>query len=133
MAISDPIADMLTKIRNGSNVQHESVDVKPSKIGQAMLNVLKDQGYIREFKPINEDSPANKRIRVYLKYVGKKPAIAHISRVSRPGVRAYAKKDTMPRVRSGAGIAIVTTSQGVMSDKQAYRQKIGGEILCYVW
>ncbi len=133
MAISDPVADMLTKIRNGSSVQHEAVDVKPSKIGERILNVMQESGYIRTYKVIDEDVPAQKRIRVYLKYVGRRAAINQIKRVSSPGVRNYATKDTLPRVRNGAGIAIVTTSRGVMTDKQAYQQRIGGEVLCYVW
>lgn len=132
MAI-DPIADMLTKIRNASKARLESVDISPvSKLKLEILRILKEEGYILDYKEIEtEKFPF---IRVYLKYVDNKtPAIAGIRRVSRPGLRIYAKRNDLPRVLGGLGIAIVSTSSGIMTDRKARREGLGGEVLCFVW
>ncbi len=133
MSVTDPVADALTKIRNASRAHHPTVEVRPSKFTQQVLDVLQQQGFIRTYRVVGEDV-AQRTCRVYLKYAGKKtPAIAQVVRVSKPGVRVYASRATLPRVRRGMGVAIVTTSRGVMTERDAYRQGIGGEVVCYVW
>ncbi len=132
MAITDPTADALTKIRNASRAHHPTVDVRPSKFTEHVLKVLQQEGFIRTYRNVGE-AVQSRTCRVYLKYLGKIPAIAQLVRVSKPGVRAYAGRNELPRVRRGLGVAIVTTSQGVMTERQAYRQGIGGEVVCFVW
>ena len=132
MAISDPIANGLTKIRNASRSKHPTVDVRPSRLLAQMLDVLKREGFIRAYKAVGE-TPAQRMLRVYLKYLNKTPAIMELVRVSKPGVRMYRKAKELPRVLGGLGTAIVSTSQGMMSEREAYRQGIGGEVICYVW
>lgn len=132
MVLTDPIADMLTRIRNASSVKHESVDIPGSKFKAEVARVLKEEGYIREFKFIEDDKQGT--IRVYLKYgPHKERVISGIKRISKPGLRVYAQKDEIPRVLGGLGIAIVSTSQGVMTDKSARKNSLGGEVVCYVW
>ena len=130
--MTDPIADMLTKIRNATRAEHRVVDVRPSIMAQRILEVLKQEGYISSFKVVG-DTPAEKICRVYLKYKNKVSAIKGLRRVSKPGVRMYSRAARLPRVLGGMGVALITTSQGVMTDKEAFSKKIGGEILCYVW
>ena len=132
MSGSDPIADGLTKIRNASNAKHPSVDVKPSRQMERVLQVLKDEGFIRTYRGAG-DTPATRMFRVYLKYVKKTPAINEVIRMSKPGVRMYRKTAELPRVLGGLGIAVVSTSKGVMTERDAYRQRLGGELMCYVW
>ena len=132
MAVSDPIADGLTKIHNASRAKHPTVEVRPSRLFEQMLEVLKQEGFIRSYKRVG-DTPSRRMLRVYIKYAKKTPAINELIRVSRPGVRMYRKANELPRVLGGLGVAIVTTSQGVMTERDAYRQRIGGEVLCYVW
>ena len=132
MAITDPIADGLTKIRNASRAHHPTVDVRPTRLLVQMLEVLKQEGFIRSYKTVGE-SPAQRVLRVYLKYAKNTPAIREVIRVSKPGVRMYRKAVELPRVLGGLGAAIVTTSKGVMTERDAYRARIGGEVLCYVW
>ncbi len=132
MAISDPIADGLTKIRNASRAKHPTVDVRPSRLFQQLLEVLKREGFIRAYKPVGE-TPAQRSMRVYLKYAKRTPAINELIRVSKPGARTYRKTSELPRVLGGLGVAVVTTSKGVMTEREAYQQRIGGEVLCYVW
>ena len=132
MGVTDPLADSLTKIRNGSRARFEAVDVKPSRATERVLDVLKQEGFIRGFKPIGETA-VQRRIRVYLKYTKKTPAISHLVRVSKPGRRTYRKATHLPRVLRGMGVAVVSTSRGVMSEREAYRQRIGGEVVCYIW
>ena len=132
MSVSDTIADGLTKIRNASRAGHPAVDVRRSRFLVQILDVLKREGFIRAYKPIGE-TPAQQQVRVYLKYVKKTPAITQLIRVSRPGVRAYKKASELPRVLGGLGVAVVSTSKGLMAERQAYQQKIGGEVICYVW
>jgi small subunit ribosomal protein S8 len=130
--MTDPIADMLTRIRNANIALHPTVDVPASKIKIALAQTLKEEGYIEDFEVI----PGNKQgiIRIKLRYEeGKRRVITGIKRISKPGLRVYAKKDEIPRVLGGLGIAIISTSQGVMVDRKARAAGLGGEVLCYVW
>ena len=137
----DTIGNALTKIRNASRAHHPTVDVRFSKLFARILDVLKQEGFIRTYKAIGED-PASKMLRVYLKY-GKgpasgapskqTPAIAQLIRVSKPGVRTYRKSSELPRVLGGLGVAVVSTSRGLLTERDAYKQRIGGEVICYVW
>lgn len=132
MVMTDPIADMLTRIRNASSARHDTVDVPTSKLKMEVARILKEEGYIRDYKLV--DDGKHGFIRIYLKYGPDKTAvISGIKRISKPGLRVYAKKDEIPRVLGGLGIAILSTSQGVMTDKAARAKQIGGEVLCYVW
>lgn len=131
MYLTDPIADMLTRIRNANAVMHEKVDIPHSKMKERIAEILKEQGYISNFKIVTEGN--NKNIRVYLKYAGKERVIKGIKRISKPGRRVYSSVEDMPRVLSGLGIAIVSTSKGIITDKVARAEKVGGEILAFVW
>ena len=128
---TDPIADLLTSIRNACRVKKDKVDVLASVINREILNVLKREGYIADFKPL--DTSKVNLIRVYLKYIGNRSAITNLKRVSKPGLRVYRSNDKIPNVLRGLGIAIISTSKGIMTDKEARQLKVGGEILCYVW
>lgn len=132
MPVTDPISDMLTVIRNGSRAGKDKVDVKKSKLGEAMLKIFKREGYISNYKAIEDKKQGI--IRVYLRYSeGKSPVITNISRVSKPSLRIYVTNDNIPKVLNGFGIAILSTSRGIMTDKEARREKVGGEVLCYAW
>jgi small subunit ribosomal protein S8 len=129
---TDPIADMLTRIRNGMAARHPKVDVPASRLKTEIARILKDEGYIANFK-LTEDG-AKQSIRVYLKYTtGNVPVISEIQRVSRPGCRVYVNSKDVPRVLGGLGINIITTPQGVMTGKDARKNGVGGEVLCQVW
>jgi len=132
MPVTDPVADMLTRIRNAIQVRHESVLVPNSRLKLAIAKILKEEGYIRDY-----DLPrghAHPTIRLHLVYrEGRDPAITGLKRVSKPGLRTYVGKGEIPRVFGGLGVAILSTSQGVMGGRQAWRLGIGGELLCYVW
>ncbi len=130
MSMTDPIADMLTRIRNGQTARKESVSIPASKLKLAIVKVLEQEGYINGFST-SGDGP-KKSISVNLKYFRDEPVIERIQRVSRPGLRVYSSVDDLPKVRAGLGIAIISTSSGVMSDRQARAQKMGGEVLCFV-
>lgn len=131
MTISDPIADMLTRIRNAVMVRHESVNVPASKMKIAVARILKNEGFIRDFD-IQTGKPS-RTIKIQLKYQDKdQPVISGLERVSKPGLRVYVGNKEIPRVVGGMGIAILSTSKGVMTGQQAWRQGIGGELLCYV-
>lgn len=132
MPVTDPVADMLTRIRNAIQVRHDSVNVPHSKIKVAIAKILKDEGYIRDYDmPRGQARPT---IRIHLTYrEGRVPAITGLKRVSKPGLRTYVGKGEIPRVFGGLGVAILSTSNGVMGGRQAWRQGIGGELLCYVW
>ncbi len=131
MSMSDPIADMLTRIRNGQNVNMESVTMPSSKKKEAIASVLQDEGYIEGFEV--EVAPGNKgTLTVNLKYFEGRPVIDHIQRVSRPGLRIYRGKGELPKVLGGLGVAIISTSKGVMSDRAARSQGYGGEVICVV-
>jgi small subunit ribosomal protein S8 len=130
--MSDPIADLLTRIRNAGERRHEYVVVPASNIKVAILQVLRDEGYVDGFEVLEDG--ARPVIRVNLRYdQEREPVISHLERVSKPGRRVYAKKRDVPWVLSGMGLAILTTPKGVMSGKQARRENVGGEVLCYVW
>lgn len=130
-AITDPVADYLTRIRNAQKARHPHVDIPASKIKRAMTQILLDKGYIKDY--VNVEDARQGLIRVYLKYMrGGKPVIQQIDRVSKPGLRRYVGAGDLPRVMNGLGIAIVSTSHGVMTDKEARRAGIGGEVLAIV-
>lgn len=132
MQISDVIADMLTRIRNANNAKHETVDIPASNMKKAIADVLYKEGYIKSYQVIEDGTRGT--IRVTLKYgPGKTKVIAGIRRVSKPGLRIYASCENMPRVLNGLGIAIVSTSKGIMTDKEARANNIGGEVLAFVW
>lgn len=132
MHLTDPIADMLTRIRNANSVNHEKVDIPFSKEKESIANILKDEGYILNFKQIVNGN--KKSIRVYLKYVnGREKVIKGLKRISKPGRRVYTGVQDMPKVLGGLGIAIVSTPKGIVTDKTARNENVGGEVLCYVW
>lgn len=132
MQITDPIADLLTRIRNASTAKHETVDVPASKMKKAIVEILSEEGYIKNYQVIDDDKQGV--IRITLKYApGKVSVISGLKRVSKPGLRIYMKADEMPQVLKGLGIAIVSTSKGIMTDKKARKEHIGGEVLAFVW
>ena len=132
MQITDTIADLLTSIRNANSANHETVDIPASNMKKAIVQILLDEGFIKGFV-VNEDGKQG-MIHVTLKYgPGKTPALSGLTRVSKPGLRQYSNVEEMPKVMKGLGVAIVSTSRGVMTDRQARKEHIGGEILAYVW
>ena len=132
MQISDVIADMLTRIRNANNAKHETVDVPASNLKKSIAQILSDEGYIRGYQVVEDGKQGI--IRITLKYVAGKQKVIHgIRRVSKPGLRIYSNCEDMPKVMNGLGIAIVSTSKGVMTDKKARQANVGGEILAFVW
>ena len=132
MQITDVVADMLTRIRNANSAKHETVDVPASNLKKAIAQILLDEGYIKAFNVIEDDKQGV--IRITLKYgVGKSRVIQGIKRVSKPGLRIYAASKDIPQVLNGMGIAIVSTSKGIMTDKEARKANVGGEVLAFVW
>ena len=132
MHITDPIADMLTRIRNANNARHATVDIPASNMKKAIANILLEEGYIKNVEIIEDNIQGI--IRITLKYgENKQKVLTGLKRVSKPGLRSYASKDELPRVLKGLGIAIISTSKGVMTDKEARRQKVGGEVLAFIW
>ncbi len=132
MSVSDPLADMLTKIRNGSGARFEKVDIPTSKLKLEVVKILKNEGYIKNFKKVSQDSFSV--IRVFLKYDDERaPVIRGIERISKPGRRVYAGYRTMPRIYNGFGTLIVSTSSGVTTGRKARERRVGGELLCSVW
>ena len=132
MQITDPIADMLTRIRNAGSARHETVDVPNSKMKKAIAEILLEEGYIKSVQLIDDGTQGV--IRITLKYLpGKEKAIQGLRRVSKPGLRVYAGADELPQVLRGLGIAIISTSKGIMTDKKARAQHVGGEVLAFVW
>ncbi|TBL69201.1 30S ribosomal protein S8 [Paenibacillus thalictri] len=132
MVMSDPIADMLTRIRNANVVRHETVEVPASKIKRQIAEILKKEGFIRDAEYVEDNKQGI--IRLFLKYgPNNERVITGLKRISKPGLRVYAKSQEVPRVLGGLGIAIISTSHGVMSDKEARQSKSGGEVICYVW
>lgn len=130
--MTDPIADMLTRIRNANVVYREVVDVPGSRMKRALAHILKEEGFIREFEIVEDGKQGV--IRMHLKYgANRERVISGLKRISRPGLRVYAGSDELPRVLGGLGIAILSTSHGVMTEKRAREEHIGGEVLCYVW
>lgn len=131
MAVTDPIADMLTRMRNAIMASHETVLVPCSKMKLAIARILKEEGFIDRYEVLK--GKAQPMIRIHLKYTDQRPAILGLERVSKPGLRVYAEGHEIPRVYGGLGIAIVSTSKGIMTGRQAWKQHLGGEIVCYVW
>lgn len=132
MVMTDPIADFLTRIRNGNMVMHETVEVPSSKMKASIAEIMKNEGYIKDFEYIEDGKQGI--IRVYLKYGGNKTrVITGIKRISKPGLRVYVKKDEIPKVLGGLGTAVISTSRGLMTDKSARKQGLGGEVVCYIW
>ena len=133
MTMSDPIADMLTRIRNANTAKHDTVDVPSSKMKLAIADILLEEGYIKKYDLIDEGN--FKTIRITLKYGADRndKIISGLKRISKPGLRIYAGKDELPRVLGGVGIAIISTNQGVVTDKKARELQVGGEVLAYIW
>ena len=131
MHITDPIADMLTRIRNANNAKHDTVDVPASNMKKSIAQILLDEGYIKSFQIVDDGTQV--MIHITLKYNGKDKVISGLRRVSKPGLRVYVGADELPRVLRGLGIAIVSTSKGVMTDKAARAAHVGGEVLAFVW
>ena len=131
MAVSDPVADMLTRIRNAVMVRHDSVLVPTSRMKLAIAKILKEEGFISDYEIVKEKT--YRVIKIHLKYIDKnQPALSRLERVSKPGLRVYADRNEIPRIAAGMGVAILSTSKGVMTGQQAWRLGIGGELLCYV-
>ena len=132
MRLTDPVADMLTRIRNAGSARHQKVDIPTSKLKLEIARILKEEGYIANYKATEEEG--RKVLRVYLKYGNNnEAAISNVERVSRPGCRVYVRRTEIPRVLGGMGINILTTPQGVMTGRQARKQGVGGEVLCQIW
>lgn len=131
MPVTDTIADFLTRIRNAGQAKHKTVDIPCSKLKLALAAILKDQGFVADFEKV--DDGVQGVIRVSLRYYNRQPAFRELKRISKPGRRLYAPADKLPRVNNGLGIAIVSTSRGVMTDKQARKLNVGGEVLCTIW
>ncbi|MBW1990617.1 MAG: 30S ribosomal protein S8 [Deltaproteobacteria bacterium] len=132
MSMTDPIADMLTRIRNAGQAGHEKVDIPASRMKIALARIFKEEGFIKNYKVIKDNRQGI--LRIYLKYdSNNRPLIRRIERVSRPGLRIYAGYDELPRVQGGLGVAVISTSKGILTDRQARKLKVGGEILCQIW
>ena len=132
MTMTDPIADMLTRIRNANTVGHETVEIPASKMKKAIAEILKEEGYIADFDIIDDNKQGI--IKVTMKYgANKEKVITGIKKISKPGLKVYAKANDVPRVLGGLGIAIISTSKGVISDKEARKMGVGGEVICYLW
>jgi small subunit ribosomal protein S8 len=132
MVMTDPIADMLTRIRNANQMKHETVEMPASKLKSEILALLKSEGYITDYKLVTDGVQGT--IKVTLKYLpNKERAVKGLKKISKPGLRVYAKTDELPRVLNGLGIAIVSTSQGMMTDREARKKQVGGEIIAYIW
>ena len=132
MQITDAIADLLTRIRNANTAKHDTVEVPASNIKKAIVQILLDEGYIKSFTVVEDNKQG--MIKITLKYTeGKNPVITGLKRVSKPGLRIYSDVENMPKVMKGLGVAIISTSKGVMTDRQARRENVGGEVLAYIW
>ena len=131
MSLSDPVANMLTIIRNALQVNKESIDIPASKLAGKILDIFKKDGYIEDFRLLKNNVQGT--YKVYLKYENKKPVIIGLKRISKPGLKVYAPADKIPRVLNGLGTAVISTSKGVLTGKEAYKNKVGGEVLCYIW
>ena len=131
MALNDPISNLLTVIRNGVHAQKETVDIPASRLNGKILDIFKNDGYIEDVRLMKNNVQGT--FKVYLRYENKKPAIMGLRRVSKSGLRIYKKSDELPRVLNGLGTAVLSTSKGVVTDREARKLKIGGEVLCYIW
>ncbi len=134
MTMTDPIADMLTRLRNANTAMHDDVSMPSSKVKEALADLLKKEGYIESFSVADNTDRPGRTLTVIMKYSPERARIiSGIKRVSKPGVRVYTKSDSIPRVLGGLGVAVVSTSQGLMTDREARKRHMGGEILCFVW
>ena len=132
MVMTDPIADFLTRIGNANMVMHEKVEIPASKTKAALAEILKNEGFIKDYEQVEDGKQGI--IRVYLKYgPNREKVISGLKRISKPGLKVYCKKDEIPKVLGGLGIAIISTSKGIMTDKEARKLGLGGEVICYVW
>ena len=131
MNMTDPIADMLTRIRNAVAAGHTRVLIPASKMKLAIARVLKEEGYIDDIEVLKDTTQGT--IRITLRYVDKQPVLTQLERVSKPGLRVYTRRDDIPRVRGGLGVAILSTPKGLMTGHHAYQQGLGGEVICYIW
>lgn len=131
MSLNDPISDLLTTIRNGTQAGKETVDIPASKLNGRILEIFKNDGYIEDVRLMKNNTQGT--FKVYLKYDNKKPAIIGLRRISKSGLRVYRKSDELPRVLNGLGTAVLSTSKGVITDREARKLQVGGEILCYIW
>ena len=129
MSITDPIADFLTLIRNATRAKKENVDVVQSRMNNEILVIMKREGYISDFKPLEE----SRKVRVYLKYSSNRSVIKNVRKISKPGLRVYTPYSKIPIVLRGLGLAVISTSKGVITNKEARELKVGGEVLCYIW
>lgn len=133
MAVNDTIADMLTRIRNANMARHQTTEIPSTKMTRSIAKVLKDEGFIGEYEEVGEGVKKNLVLSLKYKGKGRRPIITSLKRVSKPGFRVYSNRKDLPRVLGGIGIAIISTSSGIMTDREARRQGLGGEVLCYVW
>ena len=131
MSNSDPISNFLTNIRNAVQAKKETVDIPASRLNEKILQILKEDGYIEDYRLLKNNVQGT--LKVYLKYENRKAAIIGLRRISKPGLRVYVQSDKLPRVLNGLGTAVLSTSKGVMRDREARKLKVGGEILCYIW
>jgi small subunit ribosomal protein S8 len=131
MNMTDPVADMLTRIRNAIMARHTRVLIPASKMKIAIARILQEEGYVGSFDVVQDNSQGT--LRITLKYVDKRPVLQQLKRVSKPGLRVYTRRDAIPRVRGGLGTAIISTPQGIMTGRKAYQLGLGGEVICYVW
>ncbi|HIE12479.1 MAG TPA: 30S ribosomal protein S8 [Desulfotomaculum sp.] len=132
MVMTDPVADFLTRMRNANMIYHSTVEIPASKLKKSLAAILKEEGFIRDYEVIDDGKQGI--IRIYLKYgANRERVITGLKRISKPGLRVYARKDQVPRVLGGLGLAILSTSKGIMTDKQARKLGLGGEVICYVW
>jgi small subunit ribosomal protein S8 len=132
MSMTDPLADMLTRIRNGSKAKFEKVDIPSSKMKREIAKILKEEGFIKNFKVVT-DEERHEMLRIFLKYDASRKEVIHIRRISKPGRRVYVGKDRIPSVMSGLGLSILSTPKGVLTDKSARQANVGGEVLCSIW
>jgi len=132
MSMTDPLADMLTRIRNGSTARFEKVDIPSSKMKREIAKILKEEGFIKGFKVVTDDRQ-HEMIRIFLKYDENRKGVIRLRRISKPGRRIYAKSDRIPSVMGGLGVSIRTTPRGILTDKSARKANVGGEVLCHVW
>ena len=134
MTMTDPIADMLTRIRNGNTAYHDAVRMPSSKVKESLAQILQREGYIEGYEIADEPGKPGKVLTIHMKYSQERArSISGIRRVSKPGLRVYRGADKLPRVLGGLGVAVLSTSQGLMTDREARQRKVGGEVLCYVW
>jgi small subunit ribosomal protein S8 len=131
MNVTDPIADMLTRIRNANTERHDTVDIPYSKVKKAIADILVNEGFVKSMDVLQD--AAHKTIRLTLKYENKTRVLQGLKRISRPGLRIYANVEELPKVLNGLGVAVISTSKGIMTDKEARKQKLGGEVIAYIW